>query len=277
MREIAFTVDVDRDVNQACMGNACSMSKAIDGDSSPRFGSSAHGLETLMEVLVDCGVRGTFFWEGRTAEQLSSLLGLRYLMEGHEVALHGYDHEDFSGKETGIPLGREQVKKVLDDGTSVLDGIFGERNRGFRAPYLHTSDLLMNELVERGCPYDSSETVCMKDGKVFPYRRPDGLLEAPVCWTIDRKGKRIVSYLWPYHEDKRPIDDYLNLIDDFQEGLLVIATHSWHLVECFESGPRPKERVEQGKRDLQTLLEHGSDTGAKFVTVSDGLRDVHGL
>ena len=277
MRDIAFTVDVDRDVNQACMGRVCSVSKAVDGDESPRFSSSAYGLEMILDVLMGCGVRGTFFWEGRTAEQLNALMGLRSMMEGHEVALHGYDHEDFSGKETGIPLNREQAGQAIDDGGSALDSVFGERPRGFRAPYLRTSEVLMTELVQRNFPYDSSETVCMKDGKVFPYHRADGLLEAPVCWTLDKKGKRIVSYLWPYHEDKRPMSDYLDLVDGFEEGLLIIATHTWHMVECFNSGPLTKDRIERGKRDLMMLLDHARETGGRLVTVSDGLRGRHDL
>jgi len=62
VRAVAFTVDVDRDVNLACQGDVCSISK---GGGAPRFGSSARGLELVLQVLEEMGVKGTFFWEGR--------------------------------------------------------------------------------------------------------------------------------------------------------------------------------------------------------------------
>lgn len=269
MRAVAFTVDVDRDVNLVCQGQVCSISQPRGGDSSPRFSSSLSGLKALLEVLEEAGVPGTFFWEGRSAETLSRSLPLRDLMAGHEVAAHGYDHEDFPGAGSGIPLDREGVRAVLERTEEALKGAFGVRARGFRAPYQRTSRPLMDELVERGYLYDSSDTLRMVDGSVHPFRRGDGLMEAPVCWTLDRRGKKIVSYLWPYHEGKRPIEDYMDLLDGFQDGLLVLATHSWHLTESFCSGPHSEDEVRQGKEDLLGLLRHGLDTGARFVRLVD--------
>ena len=110
MRAVAFTVDVDRDVNLACQGEICSIS---NGGKHPRFDSSARGLQMITGLLEEMGVRGTFFWEGRTAEVLSERMDVRDLMRHQEVALHGYDHEDFTGKETGIVLDRESTGAIL--------------------------------------------------------------------------------------------------------------------------------------------------------------------
>lgn len=269
MRAVAFTVDVDRDVNLACKGDVCSISKALNGDTSPRFCSSRAGLDDILEVFRENGVPGTFFWEGRSAEVMSRKEDISGLMEGHEVAVHGYDHEDFPGKETGMPLRREEVRRVLELADTALQEAFGPGKRGFRAPYQRTTEDLMRELVDRGCLYDSSDTVRMVDGKVAPFRREDGILEMPVCWTTDRQGRKIVSYLWPYHEGKRPLEDYLDLMDGFEDGLLVLANHSWHMRESFSNGLRSKEEVARGMRDLGALLRHAQDTGARFVRLAD--------
>jgi peptidoglycan/xylan/chitin deacetylase (PgdA/CDA1 family) len=277
VRDVAFTVDVDRDVNLACQGQSCSISKMRDGDSSPRFTSSARGLNGFLEVLRDTGVKGTFFWEGRSAEIISREIDLRTLMKGHEVGLHGYDHEDFSGQETGVVLDRPEVREVLDRAEGALDRVFGRERRGFRAPYQRTSEPLMAELAERKYLYDSSDTVCLEKGVVRPYRRDGGLLEAPVCWARDHKGKKIVSYLWPFHEGKRPIDDYLDLMDRFEDGLMVLATHSWHPVESFGGGLRCEKDILQEMADLRRLIDHGQETGVRFVGLADHLRGENDL
>ncbi|MCX6650510.1 MAG: polysaccharide deacetylase family protein [Methanomassiliicoccales archaeon] len=277
MRAVAFTVDVDRDVNLACQGQSCSVSKEMDGKNTPRFTSSARGLERLVELFRDTEVKGTFFWEGRSAEVMSRDLDLSSLMKGHEVALHGYDHEDFSGKETGVVLDREQVRDVLDRAEAALNKVFGQQKKGFRAPYQRTSGPLLQELAEKNYLYDSSETVRLEDGVVQPYRRENGLPEAPVCWTMDHRGKRIVSYLWPFHEGKRPIEDYLELLNEFEDGLLVVATHSWHPLESYCAGIRTKEEADRGLEGLRRLIEHAQGSGAHFVRLADYLRSWNDL
>jgi len=273
VRAVAFTVDVDRDVNQACQGQLCSISQG----GGARFSSSADGLKAVLRVLERAGTKATFFWEGRTAQELSKNMDLPSMMKGHEVAMHGHEHEDFSGEGTGIPMDRGMVKQALDQGDAALDAVFGKAPRGFRAPYQRVSVPLLEELVARGCLYDSSETAQLMDGRVVPYRNSYGLLEAPVCWSRDRKGRKIVSYLWPYHEGKRPMSDYMDLVEQFDEGLLVIATHSWHMVESFCGGLHPQERIERGMKELGDLLDAVKGSGAELVTIKEYLEREHGL
>lgn len=274
MRAVAFTVDVDRDVNMACYGEVCSVS---NGGTGPRFDSSGRGLGLITELLEEMGISGTFFWEGRTAQVLAGRMDVAGMMRRHEVGLHGFDHEDFSGRDTGIPLDRAQVMSVLDMGERALADVFGRRSRGFRAPYQRLTDELVAEMTDRGYLYDSSETVEMESGVVRPHALSSGLMELPVCWSRDRAGRRIVSYLWPYHEGRRPIDDYLELTDRFREGLLVLATHSWHPVETFSHGPRTEDDVRRCMEDLRSLLEHVERSGAVLVTLADLLRRGHAL
>ena len=99
MRRAAFTVDVDRDVNEPRVGRwrRCSRSCPM-----PRFTSTARAWGVLVDLLNELDIRGTFFLEGETVERWSeerSLLGI--LLDGHEIAAHGYAHEDLTGESTG--------------------------------------------------------------------------------------------------------------------------------------------------------------------------------
>jgi len=273
MRRCSFTVDVDRDVNQACQGQVCAVSAPRDGDDRPRFASSAKGLETIVDVLDSLDIRGTFFFEARTAMEISRHLDLSSLMSGHEIACHGYDHEDLTGQKTGVHLERGHLEEILERSISSIREIFGGSRFGFRAPYQSCDGNVDAMLYEKDFIYDSSRTQAIQDGEIWPYRTEIGLIEAPVSSGIDRNGKKIVGYLWPMHEGKRNADDYLHLMGQFKDGLLVIADHSWHMAENFASGVYAKEEAERQKEAVHDLLSGALDSGLEFVRIDDFLAE----
>jgi hypothetical protein len=272
MRRAAITVDVDRDVNQACKGKRAAVSCPINGSDEPRFSSSRKGLELVVATLNDLGVRGTFFLEATTALEIARTVDLAELLEGHEVACHAYDHEDLTGLDTGIGMERKDIDDILERSLGVLDSMFGKERRGFRAPYLHANDDVMDALKQLGFLYDSSVVQEVREGSIRPYVSKNGLMEVPIAFSRDERGKKIVGYLWPLHEGKRPIGDYLRMVDGFQDGLLVLSTHSWHLVENFCSGQQCRLDVEKGTEDLRTLVRHSLDSGVEFVTLAEHVR-----
>ncbi len=277
MRRAAITVDVDRDVNQACKGRTAAISSPVNGSDQPRFSSSRKGLELIVAAMNDLEVRGTFFFEATTALEISKSADIAELMQGHEIACHAYDHEDLTGLDTGIRIDREEVDDILERSIGVLDSLFGEGRRGFRAPYLHSNDELMESLKEHRFLYDSSVVEEMRDGQIRPYLTKGGLPEVPIASSRDGRGKKIVGYLWPLHEGKRPIGDYLQMVDGFRDGLLVLSTHSWHPVENFCDGQQCELDVQKGMDDLRTLINHSIDTGVEFVTVAEYVgRDMGG-
>jgi peptidoglycan/xylan/chitin deacetylase (PgdA/CDA1 family) len=269
MRRAAITVDVDRDVNQACKGKMAAVSSPIHGSDEPRFSSSRKGLELIVGTLNDLGVKGTFFLEATTAMEINRMADLEELLEGHEIACHAYDHEDLTGTDTGVSMDREDIDDVLERSIGVLDALFGEERRGFRAPYLHSSEDLMNSLKSHGFLYDSSIVEEIRDGSIRPYVSRNGLPEVPIASARDDRGKRIVGYLWPLHEGKRPITDYLHMVDGFKDGLLVLSTHSWHPVENFCDGQKCQVDVQKGMDDLRELLNHSQESGVEFVTLAE--------
>ncbi|MFA5313991.1 MAG: polysaccharide deacetylase family protein [Methanomassiliicoccales archaeon] len=273
MRQCSFTVDVDRDVNQSCDGQVCAVSAPRDGSNAPRFASSTKGLETIVDVLDSLDVKGTFFFEARTAMEISRTVDLPSLMKGHEIACHGYDHEDLTGHKSGLPLSRAQVDDVLERSISVLREIFGSVRFGFRAPYQACDGAIEEALFDKGFIYDSSKVRSLQDGPIWPYRTASGIIEVPVASGIDPRGKKIVGYLWPMHEGKRTVDDYVHLMEQADEGLLVMATHTWHLMENFSSGLYSKEEAKRQKDLLHELLSKGLDMCIELVRIDDHLAD----
>ncbi|QLH74607.1 MAG: polysaccharide deacetylase family protein [Methanomassiliicoccales archaeon] len=271
MRRCSITVDVDRDVNQAVAGKVCAISMEKDGSTEPRFSSSAKGLEVIVDVLNGLDVQGTFFFEARTAIEISKVIDLPSLMRGHEVACHGYDHEDLTGQKTGSPLGPGELDDILERSISVVRELFGVSRMGFRAPYLSCDDLVEKELVKKDFIYDSSKVTSLSNGVIGPFITENGIVEVPVASGTDADGKKIVGYLWPMHEGKRKVGDYIHLMGQFEDGLLVFATHSWHMVENFCSGLLCATDSRAQRDNLHELISKGMDMGLEFVRVDDHL------
>ncbi|HSV41790.1 MAG TPA: polysaccharide deacetylase family protein, partial [Methanomassiliicoccales archaeon] len=247
-----------------------------NGNDSPRFDSSLTGLELIVDLLNDLNIQGTFFFEARTALNMARKTDLASLMTGHEVACHAYDHEDLTGEKTGTVLTPPEVEDVLERSISAMHEIFGMGRMGFRAPYLACDERLGFMLFDKDFKYDSSVVVPMVEGSVRPYLTPSGLMQVPIASGTDRKGKKIVAYLWPLHEGKRQLQDYVDLQSQFRDGLLVLATHSWHLVENFRDGLLDKGQMEWQMETLRDLLSACMDDGLEFVRIDDYLSEHQG-
>lgn len=269
MNKVAFTVDVDRDVNLPMPGRIDASSMVAEGPAQPRFHSSARGLNLLVELLDDLGIRGTFFLEARTAIEISKEIDLGELLEDHEIGSHGFDHEDLTGEKTGLPVSRDDVYFILERSMETLTELTGRKPSGFRAPYLNVSDDILGSISDAGFEYDSSLTKDDADLAPAPWRLPNGLLEVPLTRSHDDRGKRIYSYLWAMHEGKRDPEDYLKLMRRSESGLLVMGTHSWHLVETFSGGRMDEAGIGRGLERLRTVLEGGMDSGVEFIAIDE--------
>lgn len=276
MRHAAFTIDVDRDVNQASPGQTCALSKEGEGLGRPRFDSSARGLEVIVDALNDLDIAGTFFFEARTAMEIADRTDLVSLMRGHEVACHSFDHEDLTGEKCGVRMTDGEVELALERSSSVLRNLFGLDRLGFRSPYLVTDQRLQDLLLAKEFRYDSSIVMPLVEGKIRPFISTNGLVQVPIASGLDSDGKKIVAYLWPMHEGKRRTEDYLQLLDQFREGLFVMATHSWHMVENFQSGHIGPEGERVQREQLISLLSGALDRGVEFARIDDHLKEHDG-
>ena len=148
------------------------------------------GLPRIIELLEREGIAATWFVPGHSletfADNTQAILG-----GGHELACHGWFHEDFSelpGEEQAAVLGRsvEAVRRVS-----------GAPPRGFRAPYWALGRESLDLVVEAGFQYDSSlmaddyrpyrvrqnDAHSVEQGTTFGTEGP--LIEVPVYWTLD--------------------------------------------------------------------------------------------
>jgi peptidoglycan/xylan/chitin deacetylase (PgdA/CDA1 family) len=92
----------------------------------------AAGARRILDQLAQFQARAVFFVVGRLAEEHPDVVrGLA--AEGHEIGLHGYEHDDLSGYDAGR---LSQLGDNLARVTSLIQEITGVRPRCFRAPYL---------------------------------------------------------------------------------------------------------------------------------------------
>jgi peptidoglycan/xylan/chitin deacetylase (PgdA/CDA1 family) len=150
--------------------------------------STNFGIPRMLEVLAKYDVRSTFFVPAWDAERNPSRVR-EIAAAGHEIAAHGYIHEDFS------KLDPQEEIAVFQKAHEILSDIVGTPPRGFRAA-AYASPISLHTLQcvkEMGYLYDSS---FMDDDE--PYRLqieggPAGLVEIPWVWVLND-----ISFMGPY-------------------------------------------------------------------------------
>lgn len=107
------------------------------------------GMPRILKLLAAYDIPATFFVPGHTAESFPHAVeGI--LAAGHEVAHHGYGHEDPSSQSPA------EERRSLERGLAVLERFMGHPPLGYRSPSWDYSDATLSLLVEYGFLYDSS-------------------------------------------------------------------------------------------------------------------------
>lgn len=135
------------------------------------------GLERILALLDRYGIRATFFTPAWTAQQYSDLVR-EVVRRGHEIAAHGYLHENLA------EVDAEGEQGVHEKSVRMLGELAGKRPVGFRAPYWEWSTRTLGFLQEYGFIYDSS---LMGDDKPYLVQSglAPGIFELPVEWFLD--------------------------------------------------------------------------------------------
>lgn len=102
----------------------------------------------ILGVLGQYRIPATFFFTGRVLEHHKDL-AFSLIEAGHELALHGYKHSLWQGKNI-------ERKKDIARAIDVFKDVVGEHPAGFRAPYGNMDEATMRVLEENGMQYDSS-------------------------------------------------------------------------------------------------------------------------
>jgi peptidoglycan/xylan/chitin deacetylase (PgdA/CDA1 family) len=154
------------------------------------------GVPRILDVLDREQIPSTWFVPGHSLVTFPDNTEA-ILAGGHELAAHGWYHEDFSA------LGRDEARDVLERSRDALAAAAGVAPLGFRAPYWALAPGTLELVEAAGFAYDSS----LMAGDLRPYRvrhgdrhsvvdgtgwgSEGGLVEVPVYWALDD---------WPHFE-----------------------------------------------------------------------------
>jgi peptidoglycan-N-acetylglucosamine deacetylase len=152
------------------------------------FGAVA--VPRILELLERHRMRTTWCIPGHTALAYPDLVR-RIRDEGHEIAHHGWVHENPAA------LDEAGERRVLERGFEALDQVAGVRPRGYRSPAWDLSPRSIGLLIDYGFEWDSS--LMGSDFRPYWVRSGDRwstdgpyvfgentrLVELPVTWGLD--------------------------------------------------------------------------------------------
>ncbi len=103
-------------------GGATDARSLSRGEFGPRV-----GVPRLLELCTRLGITATFFTPGHTAETFPTT-AVQIAAAGHEIAAHGYVHEDFE------KLSLDEARSVIRRSADAIERVVGARPRGMRFP-----------------------------------------------------------------------------------------------------------------------------------------------
>ena len=137
----------------------------VDGEAGPigwdrgavehvtAMSEAAYGITTAMPRILalhrDLEIPATFFVPAHVAERHPAMIDA-ILAGGHEIAHHGYMHENLFG------MAAEDQRAVFARATEVLERLTGRAPRGWSAPGWGVDARTLEMMAELGFAYDAS-------------------------------------------------------------------------------------------------------------------------
>jgi peptidoglycan-N-acetylglucosamine deacetylase len=164
---VCLTFDWDG-VSVWMAGGATDARSLSRGEFGPRV-----GVPRLLELCRRLGITATFFTPGHTAETFPETAA-EIAAAGHELAAHGYVHEDFE------QLSLDEARGVIRKAADAIERVAGERPRGMRFPPWAVEGEHFVMLLDEGYTYSSSvmDDVRPHWGRAAGVVRHDGPNEA---------------------------------------------------------------------------------------------------
>ncbi len=132
------------------------------------------GMGNLLDLFKKYGIKTTWFAPGHSIETFPREHE-RVVAEGHEIALHGYSHEN------PLAMTPEQEEKILLRTIECCRKLTGKKPVGYRAPWWEFSKVTNDLLVKHGVMYDSS--LMHRDFEAYYVRTGDKWY--PIDYTQD--------------------------------------------------------------------------------------------
>jgi len=255
MKTVAFTVDVEPDVEPFARGTAHGI---------------RNGLPPLFDLLEDLEVPADFFFLGSIVGE-NAWIPRKAATLGYGIGSHGWDHALLCAKSV------DQQLRDIDLATAAIEKAGGTMPRMFRAANFSISGPALEHLSRGGYILDSSVipgrharrwrlfTIYDYRGALSkPYRpslddfrRPGSLpiLEIPVTSNRDRPGTPLgTAYLNTFGVDRT-----LHHIRTVPEDIVILLIHPWELVDLGDLVPGLPEGYVRGCSSdlspLRTLIE----------------------
>ena len=202
----------------------------------------------ILDMYREFGIKQTFFYPAWCMERYPHLVDL-ILEGGHEIAAHGYLHEDPN------KLPREKEHYWLRRQVAVIEKMTGKRPRGWRGPLYNASKYSPDLLIEEGFIYDAT---LMGDDVPYILKTAKGsVIELPSHWAMDDWPHYTHSidmhYMMPIKSPDEAMNVFMSEFEAMYEygGLWVTVWHpfvSARLARCI----RVKKMIEYilGKGDV---------------------------
>lgn len=223
------------------------------------------GVPRLLALLAERRVTATFFMPAHTVRAFPE--AARAIRDaGHEIALHGFAHEN----PVGLPPGDEA--RYLDLSITILREL-GVTPQGYRSPAWDLTGETIGLLAERGLAYDSSmmaddyrpylaRTGTSADETNYDPGEETGVVELPVAWELD-DFPHFAFLNKPMYLGLRSPDEVLHLWrEEFDfchetQGTFTLTMHP----QIIGRGPRIAM--------LGRLIDHMAAQGATFRTCAE--------
>ena len=108
------------------------------------------GLDEYIKILDKYSIKATLFAVNDAALKVKNKLK-SYIKNGHDLALHGFDHS------APITITKNEFKEKISLAKKQLEENFGVQIKGYRAPYFSLDNDRLEILRELGFSYDSSK------------------------------------------------------------------------------------------------------------------------
>ncbi len=244
------------------------------------------GIQNLFDVFKRYAIKTTCFIPGHTIETFKN--ECKWIVdEGHEIALHGYSHENVSA------MSAEQEEKVLIHTIDIIKDFTGKKPVGYRSPSWEFSRVTADLLVKHGIMYDSSlmhrdfEAYYVRTGdkwypidytkdpetwmKPMEFGEETDLIEIPANWYLDDFPPTIYiknysgnSFGWVSPD---VLFDMWKAQFDFLyrkgEGVFPITIHP-------DTSGRPQMIIMLHERLIPYIMDH---PGASFCTYDEYARE----
>lgn len=170
---VTFAFDVN-----ATGAFATEVDQLINSKQQSEYGAYV-GVPRIMRMLAKYEIPATFFVPAVTAMFYPNVLQSIVENKRHEVALHGWMHENH------IVLSESEARRLLTQAIDYFVKTTGRRPVGINFPGARPGRYSMQLCKELGLLYDSSMMGGDDAYEVLLDGRPSGLIEIPIKWILN--------------------------------------------------------------------------------------------